>query len=327
LVTHPFAALQKNEEVTMARKAWTFTAAALAASGLFVAVETRRAKRRWPPIGRFINVDGVRLHYVQRGTGQPLVLLHGNGSLIQDFLLSGFVRRASRRHGVIVFDRPGYGWSQRPRDRVWTPAAQAALLRKAAQALGTERVHLLGHSWGSLVAAEWALQDPESVASLTLVGGYFFPTARLDALLISGNAVPVLGTVMRAAVTPVLARLIWPLILRALFRPAPVPQEFRRFPRGFALSPRSLRAAAEEAAMLVPSAARLASRYADLRVPVSIVAGEGDGIVDSQEQSLRLHQALLGSRISLVPAVGHMVHHSAPDAVLRALSEEMAQAE
>ncbi|MGY4410021.1 hypothetical protein ACVWW4_001757 [Bradyrhizobium sp. LB7.1] len=48
-----------------------------------------KAQRDNPPQGRFIDVEGVRLHYLERGRGKPLVLFHGNGSMIQDFHSSG----------------------------------------------------------------------------------------------------------------------------------------------------------------------------------------------------------------------------------------------
>jgi pimeloyl-ACP methyl ester carboxylesterase len=87
-------------------------------------------------------VDGVRLHYVEQGTGEPLVLLHGNGSMIQDFATSGLVKTAAETYRVIVFDRPGFGYSNRPRGKVWTPDAQASLLRHALARLGFRRGEL-----------------------------------------------------------------------------------------------------------------------------------------------------------------------------------------
>lgn len=79
----------------------------------------KRAQRANPPQGQFIEIDGVRLHYVERGTGKPLVLLHGNGSMIQDFESAGLIDLAARHYRVIVFDRPGFGHSSRPRSVIW----------------------------------------------------------------------------------------------------------------------------------------------------------------------------------------------------------------
>ena len=77
------------------------TAAALGAAALYTNKMTRDAERETPPIGRFLEVDGVRLHYIEQGQGEPLVLIHGNGTLIQDFTVNGLVDRLSRRYRVM----------------------------------------------------------------------------------------------------------------------------------------------------------------------------------------------------------------------------------
>ena len=94
--------------------------AALAISALVNRRLTKDAERRNPPQGQFLEIDGVRLHYVERGKGEPLVLLHGNGSMIQDFESSGLLDKAAKKYRVIVFDRPGYGHSRRPRGTLWS---------------------------------------------------------------------------------------------------------------------------------------------------------------------------------------------------------------
>jgi pimeloyl-ACP methyl ester carboxylesterase len=93
----------------------------------------------------------VRLHYVERGTGRPLVLFHGNGSMIQDFESSGLIDLAAKSYRVIVFDRPGFGHSSRPRNVVWTPEAQADLFANALERLNVRRAIALGQSWGASV--------------------------------------------------------------------------------------------------------------------------------------------------------------------------------
>ncbi len=92
------------------------SAAALAAAALYNAYRARRAEREHPPAGRFLDVDGVRLHYLERGEGQgggegpPVVLIHGNVVTAEDWALSGVLDRvAARGHRVVAFDRPGYG--------------------------------------------------------------------------------------------------------------------------------------------------------------------------------------------------------------------------
>ena len=172
-----------------------------AATALWVEARARRAERANPPRGQFVEVDGVRLHYVERGSGPAVVLLHGNAVSLADFEASGLIAALSENHRVIAFDRPGFGHSTRPRDRLWTPIAQAELLHAAMARLGIERPTLIGHSMGTVVALALALDHPQDVAGLVLLGGYYYPTLRIDSLLGAPAALPVLGDVLRHTVT------------------------------------------------------------------------------------------------------------------------------
>ncbi|SDE45001.1 alpha/beta hydrolase fold [Belnapia rosea] len=105
--------------------------AALGALALVNRTAARRAECEHPPRGTFLDVDGVRLHYTDRGVGQPIVLIHGNVVSGDDYDTSGVVERLLETHRVIIFDRPGFGHSERPRRRIWTATQQAELLHKA----------------------------------------------------------------------------------------------------------------------------------------------------------------------------------------------------
>ena len=296
------------------------SAAALGASALYAVSKAREAERRYLPIGRFLTIDGVRLHYIERGQGEPLVLIHGNGTLIQDFLVSGIVDELAERHRVIIFDRPGYGYSDRPRG-LWTPRAHATLFQKALQQLGVvSQAVVLGHSWGTLVAVALALQAPGLVRSLVLASGYYYPTLRADVILASPPAIPVIGDVLRYTVSPVVGRVLLPGMIKGMFAPASVPERFdREFPKDLMLRPLQLRASAEDAAMMTPVTVELQEHYRELKLPVIIVTGGDDQIADVGRQSERLHHELPDSEFIVVPGMGHMIHHLAPEQVVRAV--------
>src|SRR3954465_10608447 len=295
------------------------TAAALGAAALYTNKMTRDAERKYPPIGRFLKVDGVRLHYIEQGQGEPLVLIHGNGTLIQDFTINGLVDRLSERYRVIVFDRPGYGYSDRPR-HLWTPRAHATLFEHALQQLGVERAIVLGHSWGTMVAVSLALQSPSLVGRLVPLSGYYFPTARMDVALNAPLALPGIGDALRHTISPPLARLMLPGGIRAMFAPAPVPAHFDRlFPKELMVRPIQLRASMEDAALMTPSAMELQEHYRDLKLPVVILTGGDDQIADVGRQSKRLHEEIPQSEFIALPGLGHMVHHLAPDQVIKAV--------
>src|SRR5829696_5135036 len=297
---------------------------ALVVSALVNRHFTNKAERDNPPTGRFVEVDGVRLHYVERGSGEPLVLLHGNGSMIQDFETSGLVDMAAKSYRVIVFDRPGYGHSERPRSTIWTAEAQADLIYEALARLGVSRAIVLGHSWSASASVALELKYELMVKALVLGSGYYYPTVRADVVALTGPAVPVLGDIVRYTLSPLLGRLTWPLLMRKIFGPASVPQKFGAFPSEMAMRPSQIRASAEESALMIPGAFALREGYADLRMPVVIIAGHEDRLIDIDRQSAELHRDVSQSTFHVVEGTGHMIHQTATKRVMAAIDEAAA---
>ena len=294
-------------------------AAALGALALANHAAARRAEREHPPKGGFIEVDGVRLHYTDRGAGQPIVLIHGNAVTGDDYDTSGVAGQLLETHRVIVFDRPGFGHSERPRGRPWTAMQQAELLHKALKQMGIERPVVVGHSWGAIVALSLAARHPTDTAGLVLLSGYYFWTLRPDVLLVAAGAIPVLGDILRHTVSPWLGRLLMPLQKRAMFSPAPVTTRFRReYSDAMALRPSQIRATSMDGALMIPGALGLRRHYDELRMPVLIMAGSGDKVVFKRNAE-RLHGEIAGSVLRIVEGAGHMVHHSAPRRVVEAI--------
>jgi pimeloyl-ACP methyl ester carboxylesterase len=284
----------------------------------------QKAQRDNPPRGQFIDVDGVRLHYVERGSGRPLVLFHGNGSMIQDFESSGLIDLAAENYRVIVFDRPGFGHSLRPRNVIWTPEAQADLFKKALDRLSVQRAIVLGHSWGASVAVALAVRYPLFVEALVLASGYYFPTARTDVAAALLPAIPGLGDVISHTVSPILSRLMWPLMLRKMFGPRSVPEKFSGFPVEMAVRPSQVRASAAEAALMIPAAFVSSKTYGELEMPTIILAGEDDRLIDINEQSVRLHDEVKQSKLHRIAGAGHMIQQSATPDLMAAIDEAAA---
>ena len=279
------------------------------------------AERDYPPTGPFMTLEGVHLHYTDTGDGPVLVLLHGNGAMIEDFQISGITDRAARSFRVIAFDRPGFGHSNRPRGTDWTPAAQARLISTALARMGVDQAVIVGHSWGALVAVTLALDNPRLVKGLILISGYFYQSPRLDAQMVRLVAQPGLEDVLSYTVSPLLGRLLWSPIMDEVFGPDAMPERFARFPEAMALRPSQLRAATEEVALLNTGAGALEGRLGRLTIPVAIVVGGGDRLIDPRSQSARLHTDLPQSTLRLIPGGGHMVHQTATDDVMAAIAE------
>lgn len=294
------------------------SAALLAASWLVVRFKTAQAEREHPPTGEFITVDGVRLHYFSKGQGPTVVLLHGNGVIAQDFLHSGLFDQLAENHRVIAFDRPGFGYSERPRTTIWTPAAQARLIAAALEQLGVQQAVVLAHSWATLVAISMGLQKPQLVSGLVLASGYYYPSVRLD-VLSATPAIPLIGDLLSHTLSPLIGRLMWPAAIKLAFTPSAVPASFELMSPWMSLRPTQLRAEAAETAMLIPSAAVLRKHYPELQMPVSIVVGEGDQIVSPQDNSLQLDQDLSDSDLTVLEGAGHMIQHLSQAALVSAV--------
>lgn len=295
--------------------------AGLAASFAFVQAKKHSTERDNPPAGKFIDVDGVRLHYLERGTGPDLVLLHGNVVYANDFELSGLLDRAAAHYHVIAFDRPGYGYSDRPTDTTWTPEEQAKLIYKALHLLRIERPLVVGHSWGAMVTVAMALDFPKYVRGIGLISGYYYPTARIDAPLAAVQATPVLGHFLRYTVAPLEGRMMWPLVVKGMFSPAPTSERFKPMPAWMTLRPGQLRASGADAGLMVPAARRLSQRYGELTMPVAVIAGEGDKVVFPDDQARRLHAEISHSELIMQPGVGHMAHYGDQNAIMAAIDK------
>jgi len=275
------------------------------------------ARWRSPPVGEFLELDGVRLHYIVRGSpaAQPLVMFHGNATMLQDFTISRLVDAMAKQFRVICFDRPGFGHSSRPRTTDWSPERQGDLFCAALTRLGVEQTIVLGHSWGTLVAIAMATRHPARVDGLVLISGYYFPTWRFDVWFASIGAMPVIGVILRYTISPISTLLALPVFAKSVFAPKPVPDKVKQeYPRLMLVRPSQLRAVAEDSAFMLPSAARLTGSYSRIKCATAIIAGRDDQIVDSK-QATWLHKAVPHATLTVFPDLGHMVHYFVPDQI------------
>jgi len=279
----------------------------------------KKAERDNPAAGRILNVNGVRLHFVERGSGEPLILLHGNGSMIEDIQSSGLIDLAAKQFRVIVFDRPGFGHSDLPRNVIWTPDAQAELIKQALAGLGVSNAVVLGHSWGASVGVALALKFPDLVRGLILASGYYYPTAKPGVIAMGAPSLPLIGNILSHTLSPMISRAIWPLMMAKIFGPRSMPEQFAAFPKEMALRPSQIRASAAESALMIPEAFKLRNQSGNLKMPVVIIAGQDDQLTDIDTQSARLHSDIQQSRFHRIAGHGHMIQQTATDQIMSAI--------
>ncbi len=285
--------------------------AALVALKLITDHRVRRAEARYPPVGAFVTVDGISLHYIERGSGTPVILIHGDGGSIYDWNMSVFDRLAQTYH-VVAFDRPGLGYSERPEDGA-SPFVQAHLIHRAAQALGLEKPILVGHSRGGNVALAYALSYPDDIAGVVTLAAapYGVQIALHNRLL----ALPVLGPLLAHTVYVPFGRAGVRAGLDAAFAPeATTPPDYLDAYAAYELRPRQLLAHAGDQVHGRAGTERMTARYGELRAPLVIVHGTADGNVPI-EQARRLDRSAPNSVLIEIPGAGHEVMFLHPDVV------------
>lgn len=299
------------------------TAVAVVAVGgltLRTAADVRRAEAAFPPIGHFADVDGTRLHYVDRGTGPAVVLLHGNPGFVEDFALgpANLVDALARQYRVIAIDRPGHGYSARAVDAGTTPHEQARLLHDLLHQLGVTRPVVVGHSWGGGLALIYAERYPADVAGLVLLGTRAYPSAGRADPVYALNRVPLVGSLFRATLLPPIGQRLLARRLTAAYAPDPVRQDHLQAARALWMRPGQVAATVWDTKNLQVALDSASRHYSAIAVPVVIIVGDYDrGIEDSR----RLRAAIPGSELRVMANTGHELPLMRPGEVADAVRQ------
>jgi haloalkane dehalogenase len=126
----------------------------------------------YPFESRWLDSSAGRLHYIDEGSGTPLLLLHGNPSW--SFLYRHIVRELRDRFRCIAVDYPGFGLSERPAGYGYTPAEHARVVGELVDALDLDGFVLMGHDWGGPIGLSLATERADRVAGLVLGNTWFW---------------------------------------------------------------------------------------------------------------------------------------------------------
>jgi len=259
--------------------------------------------------GSVIDVDGRRVHYVEAGTGSPILLIHGwNGST---FDMRYTIAELSRQYRVIAPDLLGYGYSARPPDGDYSLAGQAAFVISLMDRLGIQRASVLGHSMGGAIAMQLALRHPE----------------RIDRLILVASATA--HEMMRGRTIGLLARPIVPLATLLFVRESMVQRGLRRAvhdpefvtPEVLEGHYRPLRMKGHmRASMLQLSDRRKDPPFdaREIRQPTLIIWGEHDRVVPLA-RGLELAEQIPNAQLAIIRSAGHLVLEEQPVECARAL--------
>ncbi len=284
----------------------------------------REAERLVPQDGRHLQVDGARLHYVEKGSGPAIVMVHGLGGQLRNFSYAMLDLLASD-HRVILVDRPGSGYSTADDDAEPTIPEQAMIVARFIETLGLDRPLLVGHSLGGAVALSVALDRPDLVRGLALIAPLTQPQDEVPDAFKGLAAMPAsMRRLMAQTLGTPMSRLTGERTLAAVFAPETPPADFvTRGGGALSQRPAAIAAAAADLASASRDVAALAARYPTLSVPTAILFGRDDAILDATLHGARTAAAIPGARIEVIEG-GHMIPVTAPEATARFVAQAAA---
>jgi pimeloyl-ACP methyl ester carboxylesterase len=254
------------------------------------------------------------LHYLVEGAGRAVVLIHGNPGSAEDWLK--VFPSLVARHTVIAFDRPGHGLSQRPKHGAATLEIQARLIHDALAHLKIERPIIVGHSWAAALALFYAINYPKETAGVVVVAPAVYESQDDESFLAGLPAVPVIGDAANYVLTPLFGSSLVRSQLKKAFSPEPVPKSYEKTAVNDWTKPSRVRAYAVDDSTFNSSLRKFSFRYAEIILPVSILAGDSDLIVSGAENARRLHEALPKSRLVVLLRTGHEIPITKPQSVV-----------
>jgi len=292
--------------------------AALSAAGCARVRETR-AEARHPPVGQFVSVNGLRVHYDRQGSGPDIVLLHGASGNLRDWTF-GLRDKLTPYFRVTAFDRPGLGYSDALPDGGFSLADQVAVLRGATEALGLYTPILLGQSFGGSVALEWALQGgPNGPAALVLLCAPSLPWPGGLDLSYRVLSNPVSAALLVPVASALVSETYVAAAIERIFAPETMPAGYiGHIGADLTLRRATLVANARQVNGLRPQLVAMEPLYPSLTLPVELVHGDADTIVPLAIHSARLVTLLPRATLTVVPGGGHMPQHLHPDLVVAA---------
>ena len=265
------------------------------------------AMRKLPPRGEFLDLPTCRIHFVEKGEGETVLLIHGLAGSLLNFAYA-LIERLAEKYHVVAVDRPGSGYSTRTNDEDASLPNQARLIAEFMRAKRMGRVFVVGHSLGGAVALQLALDHPELVRGLTLISPLTQFQADVPPVF---NHLKVRSPRLRriygkAFLVP---RMIFMgrKVVSTIFHPSLPPKDFAL--RGGGLlgaRPESYYNAATDLVALETHLEPLAARYSELKIPVGILHGKEDQVLSYERHGRPLENFAPNFTVKAVPG-GHML--------------------
>jgi pimeloyl-ACP methyl ester carboxylesterase len=280
----------------------------------FAARTARKIETALPPRGQFMQIDGERIHYVDSGgAGPAVVMIHGLGGNVMHFTYA-LADKLAGDFRVILVDRPGCGYSERPDGASAGLTAQAATLAKFMRRLDVKRPLLVGHSLGGALSLAIALDHPDCAGALALIAPLTHVPDQVPDMF---KGLVIHSGLMRKIIAWTVAT---PMgirhgqkMLQAVFAPEPVRPDFPLRAGGLlGLRPKAFFATSSDTVAVNDALPGYVSRYGSLNLPIGMLFARGDAVLNYRAQGEAMKAAYPALDLELMDG-GHMLLMTAPD--------------
>ena len=271
------------------------------------------------PTESFINIENIKVRYVEAGAGSAVVLIHGNAGSVDDFDFKG-LGLLCRDHRVIAVDRPGHGKSERPSDVDAKLRYQTRLLHETLSHLGVTRPVLVGHSWGGSLALAYAVEYPTELSAIVLLAPAAYSDGGPDQFMRAVIKTPVIGDVSLFVGRAIFGEHMLKKELQKAFYPDSVPEEYLRHASSSWLRHKQVRAILEDEYSLDKDLKRVSRHYCEISIPVVIVTGDHDKVVSAKQNAYKLKTLIANSQLIELQNTGHQVPQTHPESIFNAVT-------
>lgn len=286
-----------------------------------------KAERLVPPVGKFIEIDGNRIHYVDQGEGRPIVFVHGLGAQLHHFRHTLF-GRFGPGYRLIALDRPGAGYSARAGGATGRLPEQAGIVRRFIETLELERPLVVGHSLGGAIALTLAVEHPEVISGIALLsplthmeagareklGSLYIPSRLWRRIMSYTLAIP---TSLRYA-RPT---------MEFIFAPQAFPADYMVDGGGWlGLRPAHFYATSSDVVAVEQDLDRIEGRYGEITMPAGILFGTADRVIDIRTHGEPMQNKIERLEFESVDGLGHMPQFNEPERVIAFIKRIAARA-
>lgn len=280
----------------------------------FTYYQKQWSEKKIPPRGAFTTISTGRLHYVDCGSGPAILLIHDlDGNL--GWYDCGMIDNLAKDHRVIAFDRPGSGYSERPRSAPANIRAQARQVAEVIKKLEIERPIVVGHAYGGAVALALAAERPELLRGLALISPLTLYDEELPDIFSDYESSSNIMRAIRSWTVAVPHILRHPEhVLDMVFGPEKMPPEYLIRGGGFlSTRPTQFFNASRDFGAAEADIAGLMRDYARLQVPARILFGQDDRILNPEYHGSEMVTRYPQIGLRMISG-GHMIPVTQPQA-------------